>query len=84
MAINEITEQNVDQVFKYHPPTEDQIPRYHEIREGARGFAKLLLRVVPRGADRSAALRHLRECVMNANAAVALERVGVTPESERD
>lgn len=66
------SEEIVDEIFKYHSPTPDQIPHYENIREGARHFARVILLNVPPGPDRTAAVRLLREAVMTANAAVAL------------
>lgn len=66
---------NNDEVFTYHPPTPDQIPKYEAVREAAKTFAKVLDENVPSGADKSAAQRKLRECVMTANAAIALRGV---------
>lgn len=64
----------LDGIFSYHPPQGDQPKRYEAIREGARAFSRILMLNAPSSADRSAALRKLRECVMTANAAIALER----------
>lgn len=66
---------NVEEIFKYHPPSEDQIPRYNAIRSGALEFAKILVANCPASADQTAAIRKLREAVMTANAAIALEGV---------
>jgi hypothetical protein len=60
------------EVFSYHAPTPEQIPEYEAIRAAARDFALLLLDHTPRCADQTAAIRKLRECVMTANAAIAL------------
>lgn len=62
----------IDDIFQYHPPTGDQPQRYEAIREGARAFAKILVKNTPEGADQAAAVRHLREAVMTANAGIAL------------
>ncbi|MBU1483146.1 MAG: hypothetical protein KKH12_15900 [Gammaproteobacteria bacterium] len=64
---------NVDHIFSYHSPTPEKIPVYNELREGARAFAELIVRLVPEGADQEAAIRKVREAVMTANAAVALD-----------
>jgi hypothetical protein len=63
---------DLKRIFSYHPPTGDQPARYEAIRAGALAFVLLLDEHVPDCADKSAAIRHLRECVMTANAAVAL------------
>lgn len=65
------TDAVIDDLFTYHPPTADQPARYEKLRAAARGFAKVMVEVTPEGADQSAAVRHLREAVMTANAAIA-------------
>lgn len=57
--------------FTYHPPHGTQAQRYQEIRDKAYEFALFLNERVPDCADKSAAIRKLRECVMTANAAIA-------------
>ena len=69
-------------LFVYHPPTPDQIPKYTKLRAAALAFARVIDRCVPPGADRSAAIRKVREAVMTANAGIACELVtlrGETP-----
>lgn len=66
-------EELLNEIFKYHPPLDDATRlRYEALRGAARNFAQVILTNVPFGADRQAALRHVREAVMTANAAVAL------------
>lgn len=72
-AINEY----IDQLFTYHAPNEDQTRRYQALRQAARVLGYTIIANVPSSADRTAAIRKLRECVMTANAAIALE--GVIP-----
>jgi hypothetical protein len=62
---------DLDHLFTYHPPTPDQIPLYGELREAARQFAHVVNRCCPDGADKSAAIRKIREAVLTANAAIA-------------
>jgi hypothetical protein len=57
--------------FTYHPPKDDQPPRYGEIRAEAREFALVLLRLTPPGREQSLALTSLEQAVMWANAAIA-------------
>ena len=68
-----VTIVNVDDVFSYHAPSKDHLVVYENIRSAAREFAKVLIDNTPPCADQQAALRHLREAVMTANAAVALQ-----------
>lgn len=63
---------DIDDVFSYHSPTPEQLPKYAAVREAARVFAHVIDANTPGCADRTAALRKLRECVMTANAAIAL------------
>jgi hypothetical protein len=46
---------------------------YEAIRKKARELAETILEVTPMSADQQAALRHVREAVMTANAAIALK-----------
>lgn len=69
-----VTEQSakeIDSWFKYHSPKGDQSDRYATIRAVAHGFALVIVKSCPPCADRTAALRKLREVVMTANAAIA-------------
>ena len=68
---NKITEENLDDVFSYHND-ERRVPHYNEVRNAAKELARAILRNAPECADRSAALRLVREAVMEANAAIAL------------
>jgi hypothetical protein len=63
---------NVEHVFKYHAPTPEQLPKYEAIRAAAKQFAQVLIDNTTPCADQSAALRHVREAVMTANASIAL------------
>jgi len=63
---------DLDNTFTYHKPKPEQLPIYEEIRSRAKDFALYLIENVPNCPDRTAAIRKLRECVMTANAAVAI------------
>ncbi len=64
---------DTEHIFTYHPPVGDDAACYNIIRAAAKDFADLLIAHTPVCADQSAAIRHLRECVMTANAAIALK-----------
>lgn len=66
-----IDERLINNWFTYHPPTSDQTTIYETLRAHAREFAHIINNLVPDGADKSDAMRKLREVVMTANAAVA-------------
>ena len=61
--------------FSYHAPTRDQLVIYNEIRTAGFAFAAVVNRHVPAGADKTAAIRKIREAVMACNAAVACATV---------
>jgi hypothetical protein len=63
---------DIENVFRYHEPTGSQTVSYENIRHGAKAFAQIILDNTPASADQTAAIRKLRECVMTANACVAL------------
>ncbi len=64
-------------VFTHHEPTSEQIARYVVIRDTARDFARVILECCPGSADRTDALRKIREAVMTANASIALDGKGL-------
>lgn len=70
----------LDNQFSYHKPFGSQAARYELIRTKAKELAIVLLENVPQCADRTAAVRKLREAVMTANAAIAINEVEPTPE----
>lgn len=57
--------------FTYHPPTDEDIPKYLELREAGLAFARTIAEMCPSGPDKTAAIRKVREAVMTANAAIA-------------
>jgi hypothetical protein len=61
----------IERDFKYHAPTDAQVPKYNEIRDRAREYAHRLVDLVPPGRELSVALTKLEECVMAANAGIA-------------
>jgi hypothetical protein len=67
-----ITIDQLEKEFTYHSPRLDQIPKYNQLREKAKEFAMLILELTPSSADQSAAIRKIREAVMTANAAIAI------------
>jgi len=68
------TPEEIDDIFTYHAPKDDQPARYVAIRESARAFAKVVIENTKPSADQTASIRLLRECVMTANASIALEK----------
>lgn len=69
--IDDATQAKLDNWFSYHPPEGDQAERYTVIRAQAQVFAETVARLCPDSADRTVALRHIRDAVFNANASIA-------------
>jgi hypothetical protein len=63
--------EQVEHWFTHHPPTPEQLPKYEAIREAGRRLANAIVTNAPPSADRSAAIRSVRDAVMTANAAIA-------------
>lgn len=66
-----MTEDQLDNWFSYHAPDATQLVHYDAIRKGARAFADVVNRSCPESADKTAAIRKIREATMTANASVA-------------
>lgn len=65
---------DINEIFTYHAPKDDQPDRYQKIRDAAKAFALCLVENTKPSADQTAAIRLLREAVMTANASIALEK----------
>lgn len=68
-------------LFTYHKPKEDQIPRYQLIRDKTLELAILIHEVVPPCAQRDTAIQQLVMTRMSANAGIACNE-GAEPEQE--
>jgi len=68
-----LTESTLNQMFTYHPPTEEQKGQYQAIRAAGREMAAVIMQNTPACPDQTVAIRKLREAVMTANAAIAIE-----------
>lgn len=62
---------DLDNWFTYHAPTPDQVPVFEALRDAGHSMAEKIMALVPPSPDRTVAIRHVREAVMNANAALA-------------
>lgn len=67
-----MTNEQINKVFVYHAPINDQGPRYDRIRELGRKFALKLNELCPDSRELSVAHTKLQEVVMFANAAIAI------------
>ena len=69
-----IDQAEIENWFRYHPPTREQLAKYEAIRLAGKNLATVILATTPRGADQSDAIRKVRESVMAANSAIACKR----------
>lgn len=65
------TQEHLDNWFTYHEATVDQVVQYQAIRSAAKVLAEIILDKCPQCADRTDAIRKVREAVMTANASIA-------------
>lgn len=65
------TSEQLENWFTYHTPTSDQVVAYAKLRSSALSFAMAINELCPDSADKSAAMRLVRESVMTANCAIA-------------
>ncbi len=77
MNIEELTN-----MFTYHPPFGDQEVRYSIIRDLAKQLAFSIEKWCPRSREKSLAITKLQECVMMANASIAIHEKSKVPEGE--
>jgi hypothetical protein len=67
-----MTQSELDNIFSYHVPKADQPSRYEQIRAAGKALAQAIIDCTPACADQTAAIRKVREAVMTANAAIAI------------
>jgi len=63
---------DIENTFTYHPPVPGQTERYEALREGGRVLAFNINGRCPDCREKSVALTKLQECIMWANAAIAI------------
>lgn len=64
---------NLDNVIEYHKPSDAQVAKIARIREATKVLCAEILACTPICGDQQAALRHAREAMMTANAAIVLD-----------
>jgi len=64
-------QQELDNRFKYHAPTKEQVEIYGEIRNQFRGLAEKLNAWLPESREKSLAITKLEEAVMHSNSCIA-------------
>lgn len=62
---------DIDHIFKYHAPKDDQPARYESIRATAKTLAEHILSNCPESRERSLALTNLEQSIFWANASIA-------------
>jgi hypothetical protein len=72
-AVREMTDAElIERAFTHHPAGENE-RIYAAVRSAGKTLALTILNAVPKCADRTAAIRKVREAVMTANAGIALD-----------
>ena len=66
-----IAQAQINSWFEHHVPTPEQIVAYKDIRQAAKIYAETVNKHVPDCADKTAAMRKIRESVMASNLALA-------------
>jgi hypothetical protein len=64
-------EYDVENVFTYHKPINDQSQRYEKLRDMAKSLALEYIKLCPKSREQSLALTKLEESVMWANSSIA-------------
>lgn len=72
MQLNDQQLTDVENVIRYHAPSEEAIRAISRIRESVKTLLITILVECPPCADRSAAVRSVREAMMTANASIVL------------
>lgn len=63
--------ERIENSFTYHPPKGTQQERYVELRDSAKGLAKMIANYVPPSREQSLAITKLEEAIMWANKGIA-------------
>ena len=69
--------QDIRNRFTHHPPFGTQVERYAKLRNQGRELASLICGKVPESRERDVALMRLQECIMWANAGIAINEKDV-------
>lgn len=70
-----IEDAELDNWFGYHPPSSEDIANGHDfVRRECRELAGMLNKILPEGAEKTTALRKVREAAMWGNAAIACKQ----------
>jgi hypothetical protein len=70
-----VTLENLHDVITYARPDANAVARITAVREASENLARAILLNTPACADQQAAIRHVREALMTANAAIVLKGI---------
>lgn len=62
--------ETIENNFRYHPPSDEQVAVYHDLREEGKKLALHIERECPESREKAIAFTKLEEAVMWANAAI--------------
>ena len=74
-----LTMDDLNNIFVYRKPTKEALPKFKSIRETGKTLAQVILINCPPCADTTAAVRKVREAVMTANQAIAVNECPAAP-----
>lgn len=63
--------EKIDNWFTYHEPADGDVARYERLRQAGKHLALVINEMCPESADKTAAIRKVREAVMTANSSIA-------------
>lgn len=63
---------SLDEVYRYHSPTDEQQQRYRRLRQAGKTFAEIGTELTPQSREQSVALTNVQQAVMWFNAAIAI------------
>lgn len=69
--IDQKTQEDLNNRFRYHAPKSNQPERYVAIRDKAKELAELVVSLTPKSREQSVALTQIEDAAMWANAAIA-------------
>lgn len=67
-----MTTEQIDNIFTYHKPINNQQDRYISLRERAKSLAHHINDACPESREKALALTNLQQSIMFANAAIAI------------
>jgi hypothetical protein len=70
-----MTPEQIENTFTYHAPFGDQTERYNILRTAAKGVAIIIENLCPESREKSLAFTNLQQCIMWANASIAINEV---------